>query len=61
MKRSMVSLAEPKEFQADHPYVYAINCKTFSNNAEMSYPLFVGTVLSLEQSAAAVSEAHDEL
>ncbi|XP_070068348.1 serine protease inhibitor 42Dd isoform X2 [Drosophila takahashii] len=53
MKRSVISLEEPIEFLADHPFTYALV-------HEEDLPLFWGSVVRLEENDSANSE-HDEL
>ncbi|KAH8372383.1 hypothetical protein KR093_011267 [Drosophila rubida] len=57
-KRSIISLEEPIEFHADHPFIYMLV-------HQQSMPLFLGTVVQLDAAtsascAPALSE-HDEL
>ncbi|XP_002015536.2 uncharacterized protein LOC6590792 [Drosophila persimilis] len=54
MKRSIVSLAEPIEFHADHPFIYAL-----VHRADL--PLFWGSVVRPQEMASESGAAHNEL
>lgn len=53
MKRSIMSLEEPIEFLADHPFTYVLV-------HQEEIPMFWGSVLRLEETASDPSE-HEEL
>ncbi|KAH8279261.1 hypothetical protein KR026_005089, partial [Drosophila bipectinata] len=52
-KRSVISLEEPTEFLADHPFTYVLV-------HQEEIPMFWGSVVRLEETASDISE-HDEL